>query len=150
MPLEPLSDLCAVDARCRVLLASRRSLLVYDVAKNCELFRYSMSLLAPCVGPFAHVAWLGNTVVTLDPNGARVWSLKCDIARAVAPLIAPDTETAPFTAVGFLDKSTVVLGDALGRVRALPVKSAPAMLPLDDWREAYYASRATESESVDT
>jgi hypothetical protein len=102
--LEPSSHLCHVDARCRVLLGSPRSLLVYDVPKNQELFRYALSLQAPSIGPFFHVAWQRDTICTLEERGARFWSLKHKLNRPVAPLIAPDVPSATFKAADFIDK----------------------------------------------
>jgi ankyrin repeat protein/predicted Ser/Thr protein kinase len=134
--LEPSSNLCSVDARCRVLLGSPRSLLVFDVAKNQELFRYAMSLHAPSVGPFYRVAWQRDTLCTLEHRGARFWSLKHKLDRPVAPLIAPDVQSAPFTTADFVDKTALVLGDALGRLRIIKLADVPPMLSQASWIEA--------------
>jgi ankyrin repeat protein/serine/threonine protein kinase len=131
--LEPSSHLCHVDARCRVLLGSPRSLLVYDVPKNQELFRYALSLQAPSIGPFFHVAWQRDTICTLEERGARFWSLKHKLDRPVAPLIAPDVPSATFKAADFIDKTSVVLGDTLGRLRVIQLADVPAMQSQADW-----------------
>ena len=39
-----MSALCHIDARCRVALCSRRTILAHDVARNVEIFRLTMSL----------------------------------------------------------------------------------------------------------
>jgi hypothetical protein len=64
--LDPVGSLCHIDSRCRVVLCSRRTILIFDVARNVELFRLTMSLGAPAVGPFYRSTWNGVHLVTLE------------------------------------------------------------------------------------
>lgn len=114
------------------------------------------------VTPFCFVARCNVPRSVVDaPSSLAV--PKTTALRGVAPLLLPDVDTAPFTALSFHQKykigeflatpiftcsrrTNVVLGDALGRLRMIDVTKAPPLVSLATVTAALSQSSSTASD----
>lgn len=114
-----------------LVLGSNHQFSVWDLLQGACVYSFSFRRSTATLSSFYQIRWTGETVATLEANGARLWHVfgvagalnatdkapsQPFVPATASPLITP-TDGTVFTAL-HVTNELMLLGDSLGNIRA--------------------------------